>query len=1065
MASAISGLYRDVLDNMDLAVAIYRATDDGNDFIFIDINQVVETIEQIKKEDLIGKRVTEVFPGVEEFGLLEVFRSVYKTGVSESHPLSMYTDNRITGWRDNYVYKLESGEVVAVYRDLTEQKQVEHNLLLSEEKYRGLFDNMIDGVAYHQAVYDENGDPVDYMFLDINERFTELVGLDRDIIGKNVSEVLPGIENDPADWIRVYGELAKKGGGLRFEQYAEPLDTWYNVSAYSNKPGYFATIFQDVTDKIKYQRRLEALHSHANSLSLAESIYKIATVTVNALKTIFGYQWIDFNIVQDNKLVPLLISDEELVTNMELSLDGKGVIVRAYNTGESQIVSNAKQDKDYVHGRGDEKNEWLSELAVPVKINETVVAVLNIEDIKENNFTEKDAELVEILAEHVSSAMSRIEQTENLIKSEEKYRTFLESSMDAIFVVDEEKYLYLNQQAAQMLGYTSPEELIGTDAFIHVAPEYREEIKKLAKARQAGVVLPSLYDMKLIDREGNEIDVEVNVTATEYMGKYVSLAINRDISQRKRLEDVLQEVQSLSQWGYFERNIKTGKRFWSNGMYRLCGIDPNDVDPDIDYASDRIHPDDRDYTLQVIEEAQISKKSFEVDFRFLRDDGEIRIIRSHGQFTYDEQGNPILRRGSWQDITKHRQADDRLSLLHKISLSLGLSESIDDIAHQTLSIISEILGFRYSSFQLLEDNVLVTVNYFDDDNPTGGNSSAYMRLPIEGKGVTAKVAREGKSILLNNLEESFDFLEGTTDSKSELAVPIIFGQIVLGVLNIESPEFDAFMLDDVKLMEILAQHVAYAIMRIQVVKEREVFNQLLLEEKIKAEQALEMEQIKSNFISTATHEIRTPVTSIIGYLDLMFLDPSLNIPENIKRDIEVVHRNALRLVNLTNDLLDVQRISSGRFEVQTEPVDLIDSIKTVIEEMSSFFINKKQVLTVEAPKTLVFKFDENRITQLLTNLLRNANKFTPEEGKVIVRVESTESKVVIKVMDTGVGLSVEDIGKLFNPFPGIRHGLGVSSTGLGLAICKGIVDVHQGSINASSDGPGKGSTFTVMLPR
>ncbi|NQT73476.1 MAG: PAS domain S-box protein [Chloroflexi bacterium] len=636
--------------------------------------------------------------------------------------------------------------------------------------------------------------------------------------------------------------------------------------------------------------------------------------------------------------------------------------------------------------------------------------------------------------------------------------------MDAVFVVDEEKYLYVNQKAVRLLGYMSSEELIGTDAFIHVAPDDREKIKKRAKARQEGAVLPSLYEMKLIDREGNEIDVEVNVTTTEYMGRFVSLAINRDISQRKRLEDVLQEVQSLSQWGYFERNIQTGKRFWSNGMYRLCGIDPRVVDPDIDYAADRIHPDDRDYTLQVIEEAQISRKSFEVDFRFLRDDGEIRIIRSHGQFTYDEQGTPILRRGSWQDITKHRQAEDRLSLLHKISLSLLLTSSIDEIAYQTLSIINEVLGFCYTSFQILEDSVLVTVNYFDNDNPIGGNSSSFMRMPIEGKGVTAKVAREAKTILLDNVEESFEFIKGTTNSKSELAVPILFEQEVLGVLNIESLEFNAFTLDDAILMEILAQHVAYAIMKIQIVKERELFNQLLLEEQIKAEQAREMDQIKSNFINTATHELRTPVTSIIGYLELLFLDPNLNIPENIRHDINVVHRNALRLVNLINDLLDVQRITAGQFEIQKEPVDLIGIIDMVVEEMSPLFNNKKQTLTLEAPKTLLLNVDEKRIIQLLTNILRNATKFTPDEGRVTIRVEPTKSHVVIKVKDTGVGLNEDDILKLFKPFPGIRHEFGVSSTGLGLAICKGIVDVHHGSISACSDGPGKGSVFTVTLP-
>ena len=134
-------------------------------------------------------------------------------------------------------------------------QQTEH-IQMSEERYRGLFDGLIDGFAYHQVVYDDSSEPVDYTYVEINDRFTELVGLGQEIIGKNVTEVIPGIEDDPADWIGVYGELAKNGGELRFEQYAEPLSKWYYVSAYSPKPGYFATVFQDITERRQIENAL-----------------------------------------------------------------------------------------------------------------------------------------------------------------------------------------------------------------------------------------------------------------------------------------------------------------------------------------------------------------------------------------------------------------------------------------------------------------------------------------------------------------------------------------------------------------------------------------------------------------------------------------------------------------------------------------------------------------------------------------------------------------------------------------------------------------------------------------
>ncbi len=117
--------FRDLFEHSSSGVAIFRPVDEGRNFIFEDINKAVETIEHVKRENVVGKRVTEVFPGVEDFGLLEVFRKVAKSGESARHPLRLYTDDRLEGWRENSVYKLPSGEIVAIYDDLTAQKQAE----------------------------------------------------------------------------------------------------------------------------------------------------------------------------------------------------------------------------------------------------------------------------------------------------------------------------------------------------------------------------------------------------------------------------------------------------------------------------------------------------------------------------------------------------------------------------------------------------------------------------------------------------------------------------------------------------------------------------------------------------------------------------------------------------------------------------------------------------------------------------------------------------------------------------------------------------------------------------
>ena len=160
-------MFSELFEHISTGVAIYEVKGNGEDFIFKDINKAGEKIDKVKKKDVIGKSVQKLFPEIKKFGVFDIFKNVYKTGKPREHPISFYKDNRISGWRRNYVYRLPSGMIVSVFDDRTRQKQAEELLKISEKFSSILMKNSPTPVLVLNA---------DYSMRYINPAFEKLTG-------------------------------------------------------------------------------------------------------------------------------------------------------------------------------------------------------------------------------------------------------------------------------------------------------------------------------------------------------------------------------------------------------------------------------------------------------------------------------------------------------------------------------------------------------------------------------------------------------------------------------------------------------------------------------------------------------------------------------------------------------------------------------------------------------------------------------------------------------------------------------------------------------------------------
>jgi len=228
----------------------------------------------------------------------------------------------------------------------------------------------------------------------------------------------------------------------------------------------------------------------------------------------------------------------------------------------------------------------------------------------------------------------------------------------------------------------------------------------------------------------------------------------------------------------------------------------------------------------------------------------------------------------------------------------------------------------------------------------------------------------------------------------------------------------------------------------------------------------EIDRMKSEFLSMAAHELRAPMTSIKGYGDMLLLGLAGEYNERQKQFLDTIKANVDRVLEMVNEFSEISRLESGALKLDAKPLHIDNVISEVIVSLRPLIEAKEINLTIEVPPDLPQVWgDRTRIIQILTNLVTNAYKYTPEGGQIAITTQWVDDTVQVNVADTGIGVAPQDQEKLFTRFfraddPGVRR---VAGTGLGLSITKSIVEMHGGRIWVESQ-LGKGSTFSFTLP-
>ena len=476
-----------------------------------------------------------------------------------------------------------------------------------------------------------------------------------------------------------------------------------------------------------------------------------------------------------------------------------------------------------------------------------------------------------------------------------------------------------------------------------------------------------------------------------------------------------------------------------------------------------IHPDDVQTVLARWTESKRTGALYEVESRLKRGaDGSWRWFLARGAPVRDENGKVTRWFGTSTDIDDQKRATERAAFLS--AASSELASSLDYEATLQSVTRAAIPHFAdWASVNLLgEDGKLqqVAVAHIDPRKVQLARELArkYPPKPDDPVGVP-NVLRTGKAELMPEIPDELlvrlipdpELLRIIRDLqlKSSLVAPVVARGKVLGAISFVMAESNRrYTQDDLALAEELGRRAGAALDNARLYRDLQVASRL-----------------KDEFVSTLSHELRTPLTAILGWTHI--LGAGTPSEDRLKRGVAVIERNAKAQAQLIDDLLDLSRVVTGKMRLAVREVSPLEVVEAALETVRpSAELKGIRLQPVLDPAAGPLLGDPDRLQQVIWNLLSNAVKFTPRGGRVQVRLLRVSSHVEIEVADSGQGITAEFLPHVFERF--MQADASVSRAhgglGLGLAIAKQLAELHGGTLEARSEGPGRGAVFTLKIP-